>query len=270
MILQYHPDKNTSINASAKFIEIQEAYKFLHSNINDEYKNASYKDVLYSFLSSILGEEIIVPFLIEIICKKICLIIDHNVDAIVDYLRNINKDTLRIVYSVISKYRQLLHFSEEIVNRIEELLEMNEYVILNPTLEDLMSEENIYILKNEGNPYLVPIWHHEIIFDCSSVKHTECKKIVVKVFPLLPENMELDDYNRLTVHLQYKVNDVWNRDIIVNVGGVFFTIHGKKLRLTDSPQIVEYNNCGVPYNDIEDIFDNSVRQPVVFIIRVSL
>lgn len=273
-ILQYHPDKNSSANAAEKFIEIQDAYKFLHSNANDEDKNASYKDVLHSFLYSILREETNGPLLcklMEMICKKICCIIDHNVDAILDYLRNINKDTLKIVYSILSKYRQIFHFSEELISSIEELLAINEYIVLNPTLDDLMSEENVYILKNEGKSYLVPLWHHEIIFDCSFSKTThpvDSKRLVVKVFPLLPENMELDDCNVLTVRLRYRLDEVWDRDVIVDVGGVPFVIHGKDFRLTSSPQIVEYEECGVPYNNIDDVFDSSIRQPVVFIIRV--
>ena len=268
-ILQYHPDKNTSTNASEKFIEIQEAYNYLHSNVNDEYKNASYKDVFHSFLSSILREETNIPLLrsiIEMICKKICLIIDHNVDAIIDYLRNINKDTLNIVYAILSKYRHILHFSDDLMDRIEDLLETNECIVLNPTLDDLMSEENIYILKHDGTSYLVPLWHHEIIFD----RPSDNKKMVVKVFPLLPEKMESDDTNNLIVHLHYCIDEIWDRDVMVNIGGISFVIHGKQLRLTSNPQIVEYDDCGVPYNNEENIFDNSVRQSVVFIINVLL
>lgn len=268
-ILQYHPDKNASPSASERFIEIQEAYTFLHSNVTDEYKNASYKDVLHSFLSSVLREETNIPLLrsiIEMICKKVCFIIDNNVDAIIDYLRNINKDTLKMVHSILSKYRKILHFSEELINSIEELLEIDECIVLNPTLDDLMSEENVYILKNDGKSYLVPLWHHDIVFDCPSA---ECKKMIVRVFPLLPENMEIDDYNILTVRLQYNINEIWNRDVKISIGGASFIIPGKQLRLTDEPQILEYDDCGIPYNNVEDIFDNSVRQPVVFIIRVS-
>ena len=280
-ILQHHPDKNHSEDASGKFIEIQDAYKFLHANENDECKNTSYKDVLHSFLSSILREETDAPLLrkiMEMICKKICMVIDHNADAILDYLRNINRDTLKVVYSVLSKYRQIFHFSEDLINHIEELLELNECVVLNPTLDDLMSEENVYILKNDGKSYLVPLWHHEIIFEKNAkafvpssktdTPPAESKNLIVKVFPLLPENMELDDCNVLKVRLRCNINEIWDRDVIVDVGGIPFVINGRELRLTSNPQTIEYEECGVPYNNVDDIFDSSIRQTVVFIIRV--
>jgi hypothetical protein len=122
-------------------------------------------------------------------------------------------------------------------------------------------------LKTGGKSYLVPLWHHESVFDCPSADR---KKIVVRVFPLLPENMDLDDYNILTVCLHYNARDIWNRSVEVNVGGTPFTIHGKQLLLTNEPQIIEYDNCGVPYNNVDDILDNSLRQPVIFIVRVSI
>jgi hypothetical protein len=268
-ILQYHPDKNSSADAAEKFIEVQDAYNVLQSS--GGYENESYREILKSFLSSVLREETDVPLihkLSEIICKKICLIIDHNADAIIEYLCNINRDTLQIVYSILSKYRHILHFSEELIRRVEELLEVNECIVLNPTLEDLMSNENVYILKNNGKSYLVPLWHHETIFDCSESGSTDNRKLIVKTFPLLPDNMELDDCNILTISLRYHLHEIWNREVVVDVGGVPFIIRGKELKMTDLHQTIKYENCGVPYNNTDDIFDCSRRQPVIFFIRV--
>jgi hypothetical protein len=268
-ILQYHPDKNSSADAAEKFIEVQDAYNVLQSS--GGYENESYRDIFKSFLSSVLREETDVPLihkLSEIICKKICLIIDHNADAIIEYLCNINRDTLHIVYSILSKYRHILHFSEELIRRVEELLEVNECIVLNPTLEDLMSNENVYILKNNGKSYLVPLWHHETIFDCSESGSTDNRKLIVKTFPLLPDNMELDDCNILTISLRYHLHEIWNREVVVDVGGVPFIIRGKELKMTDLHQTIKYENCGVPYNNTDDIFDCSRRQPVIFFIRV--
>ena len=272
-ILQYHPDKNNSADAAEKFIEVQDAYNVLQSS--GGYQNEPYHDIFKSFLSSVLREETDVPLIqkvSEIICKKICLIIDHNTDAIIDYLCNINHDTLQIVYSILSKYRNILHFSEELIRRVEELLEVNEYIVLNPTLEDLMSEENVYILKNDGKSYLVPLWHHETIFDCSDSGSgsTDNRKLIVKTFPLLPDNMELDDCNILTIRLRYKLHEIWNREVVVDVGGVPFIIRGKELKMTNLHQTIKYEHCGVPYNNTDDIFDCSRRQPVIFVVRVLL
>ena len=163
-ILQFHPDKNKSPDAAEKFLEIQEAYNYLKltDSVSEdgEVNYESYTDILKTFLSTVFREETtpLIAKIIELICKKICLIVEHNVDHIVDYLRTINRDTLKIVYGVLVKYRTTLHLSSELIERINELIrEDKECIVLNPELEDLLSDENVYILKREDRSYLVPL-----------------------------------------------------------------------------------------------------------------
>jgi hypothetical protein len=264
-ILQYHPDKNNSPDATEKFIEVQDAYKFLQNNTDDSSScDEPYNDILKSFLASVLREETpLISKLIELICKKICLVLEHNVDHIIDYLRNINRDTLKMIRGVLSKYKHILHFTSDIFERIDEILEVDEYIILNPTLDNLLSTDNIYILKHDSNSHLVPLWHHDMTFDHNG------QNLVVKCFPILPDNMELDEWNVLTVRLQYNIGEIWKREIAVEVGGKMFCISGDRLRLTDQPQNIEYVECGVPYNNTENVLDDSKKQSIVFIVTLT-
>jgi len=271
-ILQFHPDKNKSHDASAKFIEIQTAYDFLRKtgeHEHDDYRGKSYNDILAAFLSTIFREDIdgsIIAKIIELICKKICRILDTNSEHIIEYLRNINRDTLKKIYSVLSKYRRAFHFSTDLFEKIEEILlgaDCDECIVLNPTLDDLLSEENIYILKHHGRSFLVPLWQHELIFDISG------ESLVVKNYPILPDNMELDESNVLTVRLQFELEELWRREISVDVGGKLFAIGGNMLSLTDLPQMIEYCGVGVPYNDAENVLDATQKQPVVFMVTIS-
>ena len=277
-ILEYHPDKNNSPDAAAKFIEIQDAYRYLRNTETEEYEYSgeSYNDLLKKFMSTIFREETDVPPLvakiIEIICKKICAILEHSSDHIVEYLRNINRDTLKTIHSVLSKYRGIFHFSSDLFEKIEEILavdldsnggvKVDEYIVLNPTLDDLMSEENIYILKYLDRSYLVPLWQHEMIFDVSG------QNLVVKNFPILPDNMELDECNVLTVRLQYNLLDLWERDIEIEVGSKQFMICGNRMRITGEPQYIEYCGVGVPYNNMECVLDASQKQSILFIVTI--
>jgi hypothetical protein len=137
-----------------------------------------------------------------------------------------------------------------------------ECIVLNPGLEDLMSDENVYILKREDRSYLVPLWHHDMAFDHSGNGFT------VKCFPILPDNMELDECNNLTVTLQYHLSELWDREVVVEIGQKPFVIRGNILRLTSKPQRIEYFDCGVPYNNSEDVMDVSRKQAVIFMITV--
>lgn len=268
-ILEFHPDKNKAPDAAAKFIEIQEAYSVLKESDSDEYRGESYNDLLKKFMSTVFREESpLVAKIVEIICKKICLIVEHSSDHIIGYLRNINRDTLAKIYSVLSKYRGVFHLSSDIFEKIEEILRqpnermVDEYIVLNPTLDDLMSEENIYILKYLDRSYLVPLWQHEMVFDVSG------QNLVVRNFPILPENMELDECNVLTVRLQYHLQELWGREVEVEIGGKRFSIGGNMLRMTDETQQIEYWDLGVPYNNMDNVLDTSQRQPVVLMVTV--
>jgi hypothetical protein len=272
-ILQFHPDKNKSPDAAAKFIEIQTAYDFLKEGNSrygpepEDYRNKSYNDILTVFLSTIFREDIdgetIIAKIIELICKKICRILDTNSEHIIEYLRNINRDTLKKIHFVLSKYRRAFHFSTDLFEKIEEILREDECIVLNPTLDDLLSEENLYILKHRDRSFLVPLWQHELIFDISG------ESLVVKNYPILPDNMELDESNVLTVRLQFDLQELWGLEVSVDIGGKSFVIGGNMLTLTDTAQIVEYGGVGVPYNDSDNVLDATRKQPVVFMVTVS-
>ena len=269
-ILEFHPDKNKAPDAAAKFIEIQEAFYFLKDSDSDEYRGESYNDLLKKFMSTVFREESpLVAKIVEIICKKICFILEHSSDHIIEYLRNINRDTLAKIYSVLSKYRGVFHLSSDIFEKIEGMLRqvnaeltVDEYIVLNPTLEDLMSEENIYILKYLDRSYLVPLWQHEMVFDVSG------QNLVVKNFPILPENMELDECNVLTVRLQYHLQELWDREVAVEIGGKKFLIAGNTLKMTGETQQIEYWDLGVPYNNVDNVLDTLQKQPVVLMVTV--
>jgi len=257
-ILQFHPDKNKSPDASSKFLEIQESYTFLQQGSDKSCTEETYDDILNSFLSSVFKEEIVAK-IIELICKKICLIIEHNIEHIIEYLQTINRDTLRILL----KYRNALHLPSELFEKIDEILLNDECIMLNPLLEDLFSDENVYILKRDDRSYLVPLWHHEMTFDHSGNGFT------VRCFPILPDNMELDEWNVLTVRLQYHLSELWDKEVVVVIGGKPFVISGCDLKLTGEPQRIEYLDCGLPYNNTENVLDVSKKQSVIFMVTVK-
>jgi hypothetical protein len=293
-ILQYHPDKNRSAEATDRFREIQDAYAFLKTTSSlgsdldtDSDADASYNEILRLFLSRILEEEyaeIAAPFVVkilEILVSRIINFIDGNSVKLLAYLKNINRPTLVFIYGILSKYRGAFHLPNGVFEKIGEILRggsgggegeedvviigseaEEEYIVLNPTLDDLFSDENVYKLKYGEGTYLVPLWHHDVVFD------REGKDLLVKCFPVLPENMELDEWNNLTVELEYSVSDVWNRMVCVDIGGKALEFDGRTLHLTSEPQKILLPSCGVSHNNTSDIFDVSQKQDILLIIHL--
>jgi hypothetical protein len=133
-------------------------------------------------------------------------------------------------------------------------------------LENLLSTDNVFILKQNAKTYLVPLWHHEMSFETDDPQ----KNLIVKCFPILPDNVELDEWNKLSVRLQYNLLDLWKMkgEIEIEIGNKIFYILKEQLKLTDQPQIIEYTDCGVPYNNTDNVLDDSKKQSVEFIITI--
>ena len=275
LILKYHPDKNNSEYSATKFQEVREAFAFLQTADSimeeDDPANESYNDILKIFLSRILEKEyaeLAAPFIttiFELIFTRIAFYADFKSAHFFDLLRRINRPALEAIYSLFSKYRDAFHLPEGLFEKMDEILCLNEYIVLNPTLDDMLSEENIYKLKYEDRTYLVPLWHHDMTFD------HEGRDLVVKCFPALPDHIEVDEWNHLTVYLRYDVSDVWNREVDVEIcRGKTVKFDGQLLRLTDEPQTIVLDGCGLICNNVNNIFDSSTLQNIVLIIQLYM
>lgn len=268
-ILQYHPDKNRDPDAADRFREVQAAYSLLlvesdgDSDENEDNLNTkSYDDIMSEFLSAFFDKDYAygaVPFI-----SKICTIVFKRIDT--EYLRRLNRPLLTLLHRIMTNYRSAFHLPDGVFETVEEVLMKNveEYIVLNPTLEDLLSEENIYKLKYEDKTFLVPLWQHEMAFNLGS------RELMVKCYPVLPDNMELDECNALTVKLEYSVEEVWNRDVEVCIGGRMFKFDGRQLRMIAESQQIILRGCGVPYNNTSDILDCGTRQDIILEIGVWL
>jgi hypothetical protein len=225
--LMYHPDKNKTPNAAEKFVEVKNAYEYLVSleqcNYNcetdeddndDEYDyedgdvdKSSYRWKMYSFIKSILKKESNNAIFYGILQKISCICEDRAISL----LESLDKSILLKVFDILKKYKDAFHFNDEFIQRIDGLVkkrsENDECIVLNPSLEDLF-ENNLYKLSVGNQTYIVPLWHHELVYDNSG------NDIYVKCFPILPENMEIDNKNNLHVNMSCKVLDLWEKTSI--------------------------------------------------------
>jgi hypothetical protein len=106
---------------------------------------------------------------------------------------DMNKEQSLAIYNFIVKYKTLLRLTDETLEKVREILlnkfkDMQIYV-LNPSINDLF-QNNVYKLEIDNKLYFVPLWHSEMHFDSD---------IIVKCYPELPENVEIDEDNNLII-----------------------------------------------------------------------
>ena len=147
--LKFHPDKNKSIDATEKFQEINSAYQYLCSHdieLNEPYQeNTSYSDILFTFMTSIIPIDKDTN-VIHIIIQKLTHVCESKSH---DFLDKLDKDTLIKIYNVIKTNKDIFHIKDEYITKIENIInnkiQKDEVIILNPTLEDLF-DNNLYRL----------------------------------------------------------------------------------------------------------------------------
>lgn len=274
LALKYHPDKNNAPDACSKFQELNDAYKFFESNTNmyagidtsDEEesmkKGSNYQCILYFFLKTIFQQEPNTRVLFEIIQKLVTICEDKSL-ALLD---NIDKNIVIKIYETMKAYGEIFHFTEAYIEKVEELikkkLDNDERIILHPFLDDLF-ENNIYKICVNSENYFVPLWHHELIYDCSG------GELFIECVPILPENIGIDDKNNIIVVLNYTIMELCRlEDINFCIGNNKFSFPRKSLYI-EKEQTHILANQGISMINTRDIYDVSKKSDIYVFIEIE-
>lgn len=284
MALLYHPDKNLNTNTTDKFQQIQHAYQFLlehydYDSDEDEdpgydfefeekdndytNKKGTYIWFLYSFLKDIFHGENGNKIVYQIV-EKILTTCEENA---LELLNKLDKQLLIKTNEFIKKYGKVLHISDSFIEKVEKIIlektANDECIVLYPTLDDLFSN-NLYRLTKNGNVYIVPLWHNELIYDNSGCD------IYVQCEPVLPKNIKIDDNNNIITNIDVHVNEIWNKNTFsLSIGSNNFEIQTKKLKLCNKQTITLYRR-GISRINTVDIYDISIKSDIIVNINLYL
>ena len=275
LALQNHPDKNGNTpESNEKFRQINEAYNYLKREIkiiqnnwyddenyeNDDQSSSVYFDILKQFIKGLLDgkyTDVFINIVQDIVSgyKKISLKLFDNLD----------RENAINVYLFLSKYKNILHLSDSILDDIKEVVIQKyddvEIYKLNPNINDLLNN-NFYKLYVKDKLYLVPLWYNEIYFD--NENETENNEIIVLCEPELPEGVKIDDDNNIyiekTINIQTELPSlVLNNDsIIVEIGDHRYHILVSELSMKRE-QYYKIKNQGItkPNDDICNVSQKS-------------
>lgn len=278
MALKYHPDKNKMPDAVEKFQQIQTAYETLSQSHGRNVSPEKYERVVEEFLSTVwngtsgggAGDG---PTQTGGVIFRMCIFVlvrmaKRYEGDIIKYLRNIDREVLLKLCEILKTHREVFHVSPEFLQKIIELVEEKQkntsVIILNPFIEDLI-QKNLYRMKLSGKMYLIPLWHHELVYD------NEGADLHIRCFPVLPENMEIDEYNNLHVYLTYMLREIWGKEMVkVEIGGSEFRFSVSELKMRDGVQMVKLEKCGVPEINMDHIYKIEVLRDIYLYVTITL
>ena len=266
LALKYHPDKNgNTIESKEKFQKINDAYFYVKSEIENDatgsastsntyntFNSFSYANILNMFMENIFKED--ASTIDKTLLNNIIHIILNGCTQIsLKLFETMDKERSIEIYSFLSKYKNILYISQDIINSIRDIIKEkyknDEVYILNPSIDDLL-DDNIYKLKIGDSTYFVPLWNSEVYFDGSGCD------IIVKCVPELPTNITIDDNNILYVDLEIQFNvDLFDKETIeFQLGKKKYHINHAKLKLKRN-QTYFIPNEGVLISEIHDFLD---------------
>lgn len=265
--LKYHPDKNGNTpESNDKFKQINEAYDYLKREIEEipdlekeDTKSSLYVDILKVFLSGVIDGKYN-----EVFTKIVNEFILNYSSISIKLFDDLDKETAMGIYTFLSKYKNLFHLKQEIIDSIREIIikkhENTTVYILNPSIDDLLNN-NVYKLVLDDNLYLVPLWHTELYFE-----NEFQNEIIVLCEPKLDENIIIDEENNL--HVTIKLN--WSYDFLstkqnidVNIGTKIFNIPIKELFIR-SEQYYKITGGGLTKINENDIYDIDKKTNIIF------
>ena len=266
--LLYHPDKsgNTPYNTQ-RFQTVKDAYDLLiiyadksdEFDINNNNKNTSENtynihpmpinpDVLYTFIHNVLGGKYMntVIDIVLGITEITTALFEDNADS-----DEISIETINKIKHFVNKYKE--HSAEVSTPTTDETVNTTIYnYVLHPSIDDLL-DDNIYKLNINNSILLVPLWHHECIYE-----HTDGKDITVNCIPILPKNIYIDEKNNIYTSISISLNNsLLNEIYYMNIGKKKYTIPINTLYIQSKPQQICLYNCGILEMTDLDLYTNN-------------
>lgn len=248
--LLYHPDKNPDCG-DEKFIEIKEAYEFLkkvhakenaNPNCDTHKENNSFENIVNSLYT---------------------LVVDNYQNVSIKLFTKLDKNKSIELYEFIVKYQYIFKVSDELIKEMEtnlrEKLKDDNIIFIHLSLRDIV-ENNIYILNfNEDEPYYVPLWHNEIVFD---------EKVRVKCIRELPEHISIDEYNNIHYYDKQNISELLHREnITISIANLQVEIKVSQLKI-QKYQKIELKERGISKINKNDKYDISKKGHIYYYLEL--
>jgi len=276
MALKYHPDKNKSATAVEQFQNIHSAYEFLlrdpdnngnnnnnNNNNNNDGTNESldFDSLLNMFLDTVLDDESVIfkKILGILIPKVINAIKGIDISKIRSILQPIDLTILNKIRGFFAKYAHIFEEFADFGNLSNTLNEIDNnkkthkpddpynHILLHPLLEDLF-QNNLYKCMENGHLLVIPLWHQELLYVLSGYE------ILVECYPILPDNISIDENNDIFICLEYGIMELWfMENIDIEIGGKRILIEKESLKMVEDQQII-LKGEGISKINEEDIY----------------
>ena len=296
LALKYHPDKNSNSEESCKiFQDINSAYLYLmnltispdesvHRDFQDgdntasSYPTESYIAIFRVFIQSLLQkmtnsiskdrDDDKTDYTSITINTLMKIIIDDCHELSLKMFEDLDKETAYTIYEIITTYHKEFHISSEKLELFEKIMSkkmaLDNLVVVSVSLDELFSDNNIYVLEHDDKKYYIPLWHTELYYKLgeTSINNTS-RELIVRCIPVTPSYIYIDTNNDIYIDLRMKIADLLDKKCIdFDIGGRKFTIPASVLYIMNNQTYV-LSAQGIPVINTKNMYDVSAKSSII-------
>jgi len=220
-----------------------------------------YNHILFSFLAPILSSDIFQEIKSRVFYTILDRIFSECEEKAIQLLERLDKRVFQKIRELLETYKDVFHFPEGFLEKLDRSysakVQGDECIILSPFLDDLF-DDNLYRLTDRGNTYIIPLWHHELVYDNSDL----ASDLYIRSVPILPDGIEIDEKNNIHVKMSGSILDIWtNRGFNVVLGKRHFWIDREQVKMKDE-QVIILPETGISRINTDQIYDVSKRADI--------
>jgi len=159
-------------------------------------------------------------------------------------------------------YKKVVDTEWDIEYEVESILEpeikeeKENVLLLKPSLDDIF-DQNVYKYTYEEEVYLIPLWHHELMYS----------QLHVKIIPNLPSTYWIDEENNLHQKIEYSSGELWSHAVReecmeIYFGKKRFVFYPHELKFKEY-QVWTWKQEGISKINEQNIYDISKKGNVV-------
>lgn len=289
LALKHHPDKNGNSDESCEFFKkINSEYLYLlnfdisheshashmfngrdtHEAGCDDAGSDSYMSIFRTFIQSLLQKMTVISKenTSLTISTLIRIIVEDCQELSIKMFDDLDKESAYNIYEIITTYHKAFHISVEKLALFEKIMRnkmaLDNLVVISVSLDDLMGDNNIYVLEHEDKTFYVPLWHTELYYNLGKTDNTSVD-LIVRCIPVTPSHIYIDTNNDIYIDIRMKIVDLLEKQCIeFEVGGKKFTISSAALYIKPNQTYV-LSGFGIPTINAKNMYDTSDKSCIV-------
>ena len=289
LALKHHPDKNGNSEESCEFFkkinseylyllnfdishESHASHMFNGGDTNeagcDDAGSDSYMSIFRTFIQSLLQKMTVISkentsLTISTLIK---IIVEDCQELSIKMFEDLDKESAYNIYEIITTYHKAFHISVEKLALFEKIMRskmaLDNLVVISVSLDDLMGDNNIYVLEHDDKTFYVPLWHTELYYNLGKTDNTSVD-LIVRCIPVTPSHIYIDTNNDIYIDIRMKIADLLEKQCIeFEVGGKNFRISAEALYIKNNQTYV-LPRVGIPTINAKNMYDMSDKSCII-------